>query len=59
MSSIDEFYIDNEYDNLSIGMNDLEGIPYGSQTQPDIKSGDDRFKIRDLIKQTQNERKGA
>ena len=40
-------------------MNDLEGIPYGSQTQPDIKSGDDRFKIRDLIKQTQNERKGA
>ena len=58
MASIDESYKDNDYDDRYISTNALEYIQDGSQTHPEIKAGYSRLKIRDLIKQNQNEWKG-
>ena len=58
MNSIDELYTDNYSDDGSISKNCLGYIWYGSQIHPDINAGDTILKIRDLIKQTQNEWKG-
>ena len=59
LSSIDESSTDDESDYLSISTNDLEDILEGSQIHPEINARDDRLKIRDRIRQTQNEWKGS
>ena len=40
-------------------MNALKGIWDGNQIHPDVDTRDARFQIRDCIKQTQNQWKGA
>ena len=58
MASIYELSIHNNSNDRSISTNDLEEIWYGSQIHPYIYSIDARFKIRDHIRQRQNEWKG-
>ena len=55
MASIDESYIYDDSDGISISMNALEDIRDGSQIQPDLNTRYSRLKISDRIKQTQNE----
>ena len=59
LSLIDEVSTDDESDEGSIRMNNLEEICYESQIYPEINARDARLKIRDHTKQTQNELKGA
>ena len=59
MDSIDESYTDNDSYYGSIITNALEDIQGGIQIHPELNPRDARFKIRDRIKQTQNEWKGA
>ena len=51
LDSIDEFYIENEYDDGSINTNALEDIWDVKYIHPGINTRDDRFKIRDHIRQ--------
>ena len=55
MDSIDESYIDDDSDDGYISKNALEDIWYGSQIRPELHAWYARLKIRDHIKQTQNE----
>ena len=55
MDSIDESYKDNNYYDGSIIKNALEDIHGGIQIHPELNAREARFKIRDLIKQPQNE----
>ena len=59
MASIDESYIDDDSDDVSIISNALEEILGGSQIHPELNAIDDRLKIHDCIKQTKNQWKGA
>ena len=51
LASIDEFYIENESDDASINTNALEEIWDVKYIHPGINTRDDRFKIRDQIRQ--------
>ena len=53
--SIYQLSIDNDSDDRSISANNLGGIQARSQIHPNINARYARFKIRDRIRQTQNE----
>ena len=59
LSSIDELFADNDSDDGYISMNALEDIQDRSQIHPDINVRYALLKIRDHIKQTEIEWKGA
>ena len=57
-ASIDESSNNDNYDEGYISTNYVKGIRGRNCIHPDINAGDDRFKIRDHIRQTQIECKG-
>ena len=59
MTSIYELSTYYDYDYGSISIDALEDIQGGSQIHPDTNARYSRLKIRDRIKQMQNEWKGA
>ena len=59
LDSIDDWSTENDSDDGSISTDDLEDIWGGSQIHPELNARDARLKIRDRIKQTQNEWKRA
>ena len=59
MVSIDWLSTDNADDDISISINTLEDIRYGSQIHQKIKVIGARLNNCERMKQTQNEQKGA
>ena len=59
MVSIDELSTHYDSDDGSISPTDIENIRDGSQIHPEINVRYVIFKMRDRIRQTQNERKAA
>ena len=59
LDSINESSTDDEYDDRYISTNTLGDIRDGNYVHPDINTRDTRFKIRDCIRQTRSEWKGA
>ena len=58
MASVDDSSIDNDSNDGFISTKDIKYNRYGTQIHPELDTRYARSKTSDLIKQTQNERKG-
>ena len=56
---MDAMYSDNESDNKPMSTETLKDICDGSQSNPNVNRRESCYKIRDRIKQSQSEWKGA